>query len=249
MNFLRLFNPLVTTLASLASIVGLVVSIISNQYAVLIALVSIIISLVLILCGFYSILNKFLKHSYPDQYHRISTFVVFRCDDGINSEFESYRLIQCKIPVLTCIEYRYKWSGSTPPSLTSNNQIIEQHQPNSRKDEWDRATIKFKRPLMYNESTVVHVKTTNHDNDKTAKPWLECMISYPVEIIQFRVMLGYKKNSFNKKAIFERKKIDSDIDAGYDFIGNVDFDTKYKQYIYMCPNPEPGYKYRLRWEK
>ena len=250
MDFLRLFNPIFTILASIASIVGLIITIFSSQYAVYIALSSIIISLILILWGFYSILNRFLKHNYPDQYHRISTFVVFKCDDGINSIFESYRLIQCKVPVLTGIEYKYKWSGNIPPKMMSKNQIIEKKEHNYRKDEWDKAFIKFNRPLMYNESTVVHLKTENYDEDGSAKPWLECMITSPVEIIQFRVMLGYKPRNYSKSAIIERRKIGNNISSSeYEMITHVDFDTKYKQYVYMLLNPEPGYKYRLHWEK
>ena len=134
--------------------------------------------------------------------------------------------------------------------MSSNNQIINQLPPNHDKDKWDTAIIKFKRPLMYNESTVVHIKTENDDNDGSAKPWLKCFVSSSIEILQFRVMLGYKPNNYKKTAVFERCKKDSDTgDNNYEFICNVPFENKYKQYFYIHINPTPGYMYRLRWEK
>ena len=246
---LRWINPYFTLIASIASIVGLIITICSDKNAVIIALISIIVSLLILIVGFVSLIYKVIKQNNKDEYSRISSFFVFRSEDGVRSIFETYRLIQCKKPILTDIEYKYKWSGSVLPKMSSNNQIIEQLPATNDKNKWDTAIIKFKRPLMYNESTVLHIKTENDDSDGTAQPWLECFVLSSIEILQFRVMLGYKPDDYRENAIFERRKKDSDIGTDYEFICHVPFEKTYKQYFHIYINPAPGYIYRLRWKK
>lgn len=59
----------------------------------------------------------------------------------------------------------------------------------------------------------------------------------------------YKPNEYNRNATFERKKIDAQIDCEYEHIESVPFNSGNKHYSYCIVNPEPGYIYRLRWEK
>ena len=65
----------------------------------------------------------------------------------------------------------------------------------------------------------------------------------------FRIMLSYKPDGYNKSAIFERKKIDTEIDGEYEYLESVEFNEGNKLYSFCKINPEPGYIYRLRWEK
>lgn len=196
----------------------------------------------------YSI-NKLIHHNYNEEYKRISSFIVFQTDDGVHSTFETYRLIQCKRSILSEIEYKYKWSGSIFPKLSSQNQKVEQLKPNNDPNVYDRAIIKFPKPLTYNETTVIHLKTENDDPDNVAEPHLDTKLTTPIEFIQFRVLLAYKPDDYNKHALVKRKKINAETDSDFELIGSIAFNQKYKQYFYVLLNPDPGYKYRIEWEK
>lgn len=50
-------------------------------------------------------------------------------------------------------------------------------------------------------------------------------------------------------AIIERRIKTSNIPQQYELIGSVPFDCVHKQYTYRLINPEPGYYYRLKWDR
>lgn len=245
----RYIYPYLVDAASIASIIGIIVVFCSQQYAVIVALITFCVVLLLILIGVIVAINKFMATNYKDAYKKVSSFYIFRSDDGIKSTFETYRLIQCKRPILSEIEYKYKWTGTKQPKLTSDKQVVEQLPSSGDPNVWDKAIIKFPTPLSYNESTVLHIRTENDDIDKKAKPWIECSLNSPIEIMLFRVLLSYKAKSYSKKALLKRRKLDAEVGVDYDVIETVDFDSKYKQYNHIVLNPEPGYSYRLEWDK
>ncbi len=96
---------------------------------------------------------------------------------------------------------------------------------------------------------ILHFKTENDDHDGTAKPFIYCKLESPIDIMQFRVLLAYKPTGYAEKAIFERKLIDQEIDAEFEYIESIDFNSLYKQYYHVIVDPAPGYIYRLRWKK
>ena len=135
------------------------------------------------------------------------------------------------------------------PRIFSNSQMIENIVHHDDAQQWDSAVLKFKKPLTYNESTVLHVKTENDDHDGTAKPYIYCKLETPIDIMQFRVLLAYKPTDYCEKAIFERKLISQEIDAEFEYLDSIDFNSLYKQYYHVVVDPAPGYIYRLRWKK
>ncbi|WP_288317681.1 hypothetical protein [Xylanibacter caecicola] len=249
-NFLKAYiGSVYVGFASLCSILGLVLLFIESKTACIIALIVFCFGLITIIYGIFKAINKLILDNSESEYRSISSFYVYQSNDGQKSTFEVYRLIQCKRLFLTEIPYNFKWSGSRQPVLTSNAQTIENVHHNGDKNKWDNASIKFGRPLRYNECTVVNIKAENDDFDGTAKPWISCNLKTPIEMMLFRVMLSYKPDTFNKPAIFERKKIDTEIDGEYEYLDSVDYNTGNKQYSFCKVNPAPGYIYRLRWEK
>lgn len=249
-NFLKAYiGPIYAGLASFCSIAGFVLLFIHNKTACIIALVVFCIGLIVLIYGILKAINKLILDNSDREYRGISSFYVYQSNNGRKSTFEVYRLIQCKRLFLTEIPYKFKWTGTKLPKLTSNAQVIENIQHIEDKNKWDGARIKFGRPLRYNECTVVNVKIDNDDFDGAAKPWISCCLEKPLEMMLFRVMLSYKPNGYDVPAIFERKKIDTEIDGEYEYIESVEFNTGNKLYSFCKPNPEPGYIYRLRWEK
>lgn len=235
--------------ATISSIVGLIVVFFDNKNAVIISLITFCSVLVIILVGVLLTLFRLLKQNSPEPYERISSFFEFRSDDGQKSTFELYRLIQSKRALLTHIEYKFKWSGTKEPLLSSNSQklgpVIESHDANT----WDKCDIYFRTPLTYNESTVVHIKTENDDYDGKAEPYISTKLDTPIKIMQFKVLLSYKPEGYTEKAKFERKRIGADIDAKWEYLDSIDFDPLYKQYQHVAVDPEPGYIYRIMWVK
>ena len=71
--------------------------------------------------------------------------------------------------------------------------------------------------------------------------------------ITFFIMKKYKihekDDNFNAPAKVLRKPIDSNISKDYELTKSVAFDRETKSYEYNLINPEPGYYYRILWEK
>lgn len=249
-NFLKAYiGPTYAGIASLCSIAGLVLLFVNSKTACIVALAVFCVGLVVIVYSILKAINKLILDNSEKEYRSISSFYVYQSNDGRKSTFEIYRLIQCKRLFLTEISYKFKWSGTRLPILTSNAQTIEGVRHDTDKNKWDGARIKFGKPLRYNECTVVNVKTDNDDFDGMAKPWISCNLEAPIEMMVFRVMLSYKPSEYKEPAIFERKKIDTEIDGAYEYLESVEFNTGNKLYSFCKTNPEPGYIYRLRWEK
>lgn len=242
-------GPAFTFIASLCSIAGLVLLFINTTWTVVIALVIYGIGMTILVGGILLGINKMVHDDSKDDYKRISSIFIFQSNDGIKSTFEVFRTIQCKRLFLTEIPYSFKWSGSIVPKLESRIHTLGTMHHNEDRNRWDNTMIQFKHPLKYNECTVINVKTENDDTDGKAKPWISSRLESPIEMMTYRVLLAYKGANFNKPAYFERKKIDSQIDGDYMTIESVPFDKEHKSYFYCATNPEPGYIYRLRWEK
>lgn len=249
-DFLRAYiGSMCAIFASLCSIVSLILMFVGNQTAGLIALTVLCLGFAILICGILRGINKVILDNSDEDYRRISSFCIFQSHDGVKSTFESFRMIQCKRLFLTHIPYKFKWTGSILPKLSSTSQTIEDivHYDDERK--WDEAKIKFQHPLKYNESTVIHIKTENDDPDHKAQPWISCRLDSPIDMMTFRVLLSYKNSAFNQPAILEYKELDAQIDGDYKPLESVPFDKGNKMYSYCCANPIHGRIYRLRWEK
>lgn len=236
-------------IASVCSIASLVLLFINNKTACIIALAIFSVGLLILLYGIIRGINKMIIDNNADSYKRIASFCVFQSNDGVKSTFELFRMIQCKRLFLMDIPYNFKWTGSKQPILSSRSQEITNVKYNPDKDQWDEATIKFPQPLKYNECTVVNVRTDNDDPEKIAKPYLSSKLEAPIDVLGFRVLLSYKPDDFNTPAQLKRKKIEAAIDGEYEMLGSVSFDKVHKLYYHCLINPEPGYIYKIEWEK
>lgn len=249
-NFLKAYiGPVYTGLASLCSIVGLVLVFMNSKTACIVALSAFCIGFVALIYGILRAINKIILENSDKEYKSISTSYVYQSKDGRKSTLDTYRMIQCKRLFLTEIHFNFKWTGTKMPKLSSDIQTIERVRHNEDGNKWDDAVVRFSKPLRYNECTVMSIKSENDDVDNTAKPWLSCKLSAPIDMINYHVLLSYKSDGYNQSAVFERKKIDTDVDGDFEYLESVSFDTGNKIYRFCKVNPEPGYIYRLRWEK
>lgn len=250
-NFLKAYiGPAYTGLASLCSILGLVLMFINSKTACIVALCVICLGFAALIWGILRGINRVILDNSEKDYKSIYTSYIYQSKDGIKSTLDTYRMIQCKRLFLTDIHFNFKWTGTKMPVLSSKTQTIENVSHNDNCNKWDEAVVKFNRPLRYNECTVMNIKSDHDDVDNTAKPWLSCKLVNPIEMITYHVMLFHIKRMVIMNLLFlSVRKLIWMLMAILNIIESVAFDGGNKVYSFSIVNPEPGYIYRLRWEK
>jgi hypothetical protein len=232
-------------LATLASLIGFIIIFIEDKNKVLISFVFFnFLLLVLIGTLVYTIL-KLLSNSTAD-FESKSTFIKYETLDGNKISYDVYKLIQCKRPLLSQYEYNFKWSGTHLPVITSELQKVENILDSKDPSNYDKAILIFSKPLNFNDSCVINFKADLDDTDKQSETYISNRIIRPVDIIHYRILLGYKKE--NSNAILERRKIES-VSQTFEKIKEIAFDKTSQSYEYPLLNPELGYIYRIKWER
>lgn len=158
-----------------------------------------------------------------------------------------FKLIQAKRPLLTEYDWGFKWSGSHLPIITSDYQNVKDVLDEKDPGKYDKAVLKFSKPLYYNQTTVVHFKAIADDSDHKSGTYVESKVKYEVDVIHYRIVLKHKAENFDTNAIIERKKIKSDVGSKYEKIKEIPFDKGTKSYEYHLFSPEIGYYYRISW--
>lgn len=234
--------------ASLASIVGLVIVFVSNSLAVWIALIFFCSMLLIFTIYLVLALYKILDVKQAEHENR-STFIKYETSDGNLITYETYKLIQVKKPVLTEMDYHFKWSGTHLPKISSDLQqvvsIVDEQDPTK----YDRAVLKFQKPVYYNQNLVLHFKAILDDTDKKAESFLETRVLNEIDIIHYRIILKNKAEGFGQNAVLECCKIGLEIRAKFQHLREIPFDATTKSYEYHLLKPEIGYYYRISWEK
>ena len=244
----QIIEPSFIVLASLASIIGLVIIFIKTEWAVIVSLVFFCLVLLCFLIALLRVLNKFIERHSGEPYKKKSSFIKYETADGVNIIFETYRLIQSKTLVLTEFPYHFKWTGKHQPIVTSKLQRVEQVISNSN-NSYDEAVLKFATPLLYNETGVVHFYTKLNDVEGISQPHVEVKVDAPIDIIHFRIVLKHKPNSYLENAILKRREIASQISSDFENIESLPFDGSTKCYEYHLLNPQIGYFYKIEWVK
>lgn len=167
-------------------------------------------------------------------------------------EYDVYKDIQSRVPILTSIETRFKWTGDkVDPNQVKVSSVTHNIEKIRVDDQgYDSLRLFFKSPLYYKQAFTCHYKIS-HLTDKTspAEPYISHMVksNETISLICFDVVLKDVDNKYNKEAIFQKRKESAPQGAKYQEIMKVPFDIKSKSYHYDYPNPEPGYDYQLYW--
>lgn len=214
-----------------------------------IALLLFSISLIVFLVALIRVLNRYLDDEKYDKYKCITSFISYTTDDDENIVFDLYKVIQVKCAMLKFFDVGYKWSGKKDAHYSSTLQNVEFTQKNPDSNSYDTARLKLKKPALYNEATVIHLRQELNDVEKASIPKVEIKVEYPIDSIQTTISLGYKDSSYNKTAKIERRLITSEVCSNFESIDSVPFDKVHKQYTHTFVNPEPGYYYRIIWER
>ena len=236
-------------ISSLCSIISIVILCFNTQTGITIAAISLSLSLIILLIAIVRVLNRFLEKDTTEKHRCIANFVRYKTNDGENIEFESYKLIQVKCSIMQYFETGFKWTGKNFPKVHSELQDVVFSKPSESADEYDSAKLKLREPALYNQTKVIHFKTTTNDAAKISEPKVELCVKLPIEFIQINISLGYKDSSFNKTAKVERARWGINMPQRYELLDSISFDSNLKQYSYSFINPEPGYLYKISWER
>ena len=87
------------------------------------------------------------------------------------------------------------------------------------------------------------------DVDGKSLPHVETRVTDEIDIIHYRIILKHKSETYDKNAILERCKMNSNMSSNFEKIKEIAFDKNTKSYEYHLLNPEVQYYYRITWEK
>lgn len=248
-KFWRIIEKPFLMVSSLCSIVSIIAMLFNSLIATVIALVALCASFIVLLIAIVRVLNKFLEDGSSENHRCISSFITYKTDDCENIEFETFKLIQSKCSIMQFFDLGFKWSGDRFPQIESSLQDVEFTKKSEKSEDYDSVQLRLKRPVLYNETTLIHFKSKMNDSDRISIPKVEVCVRYPIEFIQVNILLGYKDKRFNRTAKVERCKIDTKLPQSYETVTSIPFENKNNQYSYSFINPEPGYFYRITWDR
>lgn len=233
--------------AGLASIGGLFIALFADKDKAIIALCTVVIALLAILSYVFYLGCKLIQRENPNAYLKLSLFCTFEQIDETHSKFDGYRLIQSKRPILKQVSWGFHWSGSKLPQVSSSLQICD-GKINVHNNSYDDVILRLNKPLLFNETAVLHFHADMDDIDHTALPHLDIKVDSPISLAYYRVVLNNGVESMSN-AKFMRMPIDSNRPLDYEVLDTVAFDSGTRSYQHILTNPEVGYYYRLAWEK
>ena len=239
-------------ISATASIVSVVLLCFNNLLASLIAVSCLCIALAVLTGALLRAIFKYTKLTNKTDYRRIATFIEYKTNTNNAEivEFQSYRIVQIKTPILKSIDVVYKWSGTSNPQITSDLQVIEEIVEDiDRPHGYTKARLTLPQPKLYNETAVFHHKITANDADHSSDTKVEMKIEEPIDLVRVNISLGYKPDNYNGTARIERSAIVHDAPPAYELLDLIHFDPILKEFTCTLKYPEPGYFYKISWER
>lgn len=248
-NLKNFFRQYANSIAFFISLFSLIPALWGNEYAWITSLSIFVLICLIIGIRLLMAINTLTKYKYPSEFIANSSFYQLSTNDGIIIEYDTYRHIQCKRLISTEYPTHFKWSGSKNPEISSNLQVLGETKFAGSSIDADKALLIFKKPLSYNQTAVVHFKAICDDSDKKSASYLGTKVTQPIDIIHYRIILGYKPDNYNEPAILSRKSLKAQSWASYEQVATVQFNQKSKSYEHHLIYPELGYHYKLEWTK
>ena len=239
-------------ISSLASIISVVLLCFNNLIASFIAVCCLCVALGVFTWALVNAIFKYTKQVNKTDYRRIATFIEYKTNTNNAEiiEFQSYRIVQVKTPILKSIEVIYKWSGNGNSEITSDLQTIENIIRNIETPRgYTKAILTLQQPKLYNETAVFHHKITAHDADHSSDTKVEMKIDEPIDLVRVNISLGYKPDNYRGTARVERSAITHDAPPVYEHVELIPFDPILKEFTYTLKYPDPGYFYKISWDR
>lgn len=197
----------------------------------------------------YRITKRQMEMQHPTGFLALSAFMRYESTDGKNITYELFRHVQIKTPCQSYFEHKFMWTGSTQPRCESDLQEIGSID-SIKGEETKSIKLKFKRAKVYNDVEVVHLKMTMDDSDHKSGTFIQQIVNAPLSVICFRVdLLHADARYFGNKATLTRTDSSKGHRASHEVVGYYNFDANAKSYNCSVAEPEPGYTYRLSWDR
>lgn len=236
-------------ISALASILSVVLLCFNDTTTSIIAICSVCVALTVLLVALLRTIFRYTEQTNRFEYRRIATFIDYKTINADIIEFQTYRVIQVKTPILQSIDIEYHWSGKHSPKITSDLQTIESINAFQTPNGYSKARLHLSQPKLYNETAVFQHKITANDLERASKTKVELKIDDPIDLVQVNISLGYKPSDYNESAIVERAPILNNRPPEYEHVEFINFDNTLKEYTYTLRYPEPGYFYRISWKR
>ncbi|HWZ21691.1 MAG TPA: hypothetical protein VNW06_03505 [Cytophagaceae bacterium] len=233
------------TIGTTASIVGIILIFIPNPWAIIFALTIVVVILLWVFIKLINLLDSFFSNTTSEGYLKFATYCLYSTPDGNHVHYELHKFIQCKKLIMDSHKHEFKWSGTIDPKVTSTQQNFIRIIPAINKGEMDNAVLKFKKPLIYNEISLVEIIMDMDDSDHRSLKLVGHAVKETIHLLSFAVELKHLKTS--KDARLCRRMLNSATQQDIETIEFVKFDSTSRTYRYNLFNPEPGYHYRLDW--
>ena len=166
-----------------ASIFGLVIVFLPNPWALILAL-SIFVSMLMWI--FYKIINlidSFVSNKTSEGYLKFATYVRYSTSDGKHIHYELYKFIQCKQLLMDMHLHEFNWSGSKEPRVSSSQKDFIQIVKPISKNDLPKVALKFKKPLVYNDISIVEIIMDIDDSDHKSKKFVGHPVLENIQLI------------------------------------------------------------------
>lgn len=229
-------------LVNLITLGGFIVIFTKEAYAVIISLITLVLFLLVILIRFLLIVRTFLLFKSEDGLHKFATYVRYSTVDGNIVDYEIHKYIQCKTFMIDKVKHRYHWTGSKKPVISSDLQHVVKTVENQ--GSYDEIYLEFKKPLVYNDFCVTHVRMKIDDSDQHGKKYISIKITEPVQLLSFRIDLKHLVSYKNARVTKSKANLPYPPD---ELITDIPFDQSTRSYEYIINNPDFGYHYKIDW--
>jgi len=213
------------------------------------ALALVALTIIFICFQVYRLVNSQLKNQHPSGFLPLSCFMRYVTSDGSNIVYEVFRHLQIKSSCTGHFTHQFHWSGSKSPRIESDIQEVGKIFTTPG-ETTNFIKLKFKKAKIYNDVEVIHLKMNLDDSDKKSGTFLEQNVHAPITFIAFKVELLHAQASyFGKQATLSRKDMKKGDRAAIEEIDKYPFDVNSKSFSCNLTDPEPGYAYRLDWDR
>lgn len=234
-----------SVISGACSIAGLLMLFFGDEQKFLIAAIVYSVAITAFFIALAILVYRALSVKFKKPYRKIATFQTFTCNDRLNVTFETMRLIQSKTPFLDEVECESKWLGDGLPTFKIND-VPRPYHKNPDPDKYDIETVKLDKIVAYNETMCYKTTFESSFSDHCSR--FGCKVEDPTDMVQFRIMLGYKSENVEPAKLFKRSIKPGSV-ARDTFIEDVDFDHAHKMYFKILEKPEIGYNYFITWDK
>lgn len=237
-------------LGLMATLLGVsLTTLMSDPQKAWVALGLVALTLLLICYQVCRIANRQLKNQYPSGFLPLSSFTRYVTSDGNTIIYELFRHMQVKSPCAGSFTHEFGWTGSKLPKVESDIQDIGT--VNSVPGETTSSVkLKFKNAKVFNDVEVIHLKMEMDDLDKKSGTFIEQKVTSPINFISFKVELLHASSAyFGKQATLTRKDLEKGDRAAIEKLRKYPFEATSKSFSCNLNNPEPGYAYKLEWER